>query len=171
MARFLVLLLPLLVGSLSARTDPAELERWLERYLGSWEGEVVVESSDGRELRRFPVAAEYWRDGGAVLALTAFEINGEMTFVTGRNFLRNGLLFADVTQAGKTVTYRGYLRGEELYWIPYDAELNTERRMKEWFSEQDGEEVLHVEGIERLRKPGKGQAKVLLRAKMKRSAR
>lgn len=143
------------------------IRAWLESYIGAWKGEVVVEDADGTELRRFPVAAEYWREGEGVRALTAFEIDGRMTFVEARNYTRNGLLFADVTQGGETVVYRGYLGPEELLWVPYDAELSTERRMKEWFAEEDGKEILHVEGLERLTSE-KGKAVVRLRARMER---
>jgi len=168
---FLRLLLPvLLFFPASVFSDDADMDRiraWLDGYIGAWKGEVVVEAADGTELRKFPVAAEYWRQGESVRALTAFEIDGRMTFVEARNYIKNGLLFAEVSQADKTVVYRGYLGPVELLWVPYDAELSTERRMKEWFTEEDGKEVLYVEGLERLTSE-KGKAVVRLRARMER---
>lgn len=161
----ILLLAVALVPPAAARTSPQDLAGWLERYLGSWRGEVVVEDSGGREITRFPAAAEYWRSGGEIRALTAFELGEGMTFVEARTYLRNGLLYSRVTQAGNEVLYRGFLRGDELFWIPFDAELNTERRMKEWFSEEEGKTVLHVEGVERLRSE-EGQAKVFLKARL-----
>ncbi len=149
-----------------ARVDPGQIQSWLDHYLGSWKGELRIETADGREITRMPVAAEYWRSGKDVFALTAFEMEDGMTFVKARMFLRNGLLFSEVTQEEMTVLYRGYLRGEEMFWIPYDAELNTERRMKEWFSEEDGGTILVIEGLERLRSD-KGQAHVRLEARLK----
>ncbi|MEM0966447.1 MAG: hypothetical protein AAGJ81_09895 [Verrucomicrobiota bacterium] len=145
-----------------------EITERLEQYLGSWTGEVTVQTIDGEVMRKFPVAAEYWKVGESIRALTAFEVDGEMTFVEARNYLRNGLLFADVTQAGEKVIYRGTLKPDQIIWIPYDAELNTERRMREWFSEEaDGTEVLNVEGVELLRSM-KGIVPLILRAAMKR---
>ncbi len=166
--RFLLPLLLILPGAVFPRNaDVDHIRTWLDRYIGAWKGEVVVEDAEGTELRRFPVAAEYWRQGESVRALTAFEIEGAMTFVEARNHIKNGLLFAEVTQADKTVVYRGYLGPGELLWVPYDAELSTERRMKEWFSEEGGKEILHVEGLERLSSE-KGKAVVRLRARMER---
>lgn len=164
------LLLFLLLFPATVFSEIADVDRiraWLDGYIGSWKGEVVVEDADGAVLRKIPAAAEYWRDGEGVRALTAFEIDGRMTFVEARNYIKNGLLFADVTQAGKTLVYRGYLGPVELLWVPYDAELSTERRMKEWFTEEDGKEILYVEGLERLTSE-KGQAVVRLRARMER---
>tara|TARA_R100000027_G_scaffold63770_1_gene56744 strand:+ start:22133 stop:22648 length:516 start_codon:yes stop_codon:yes gene_type:complete len=152
-------------GSANASSDKkAEAQAYLDRYVGTWKGELSIESS-GKILRTLPLAAEYWKSGDAVKGLTAFEVDGEMTFVESSNYFRNGLLFADVTQKGETVTYRGFLKENRLVWIPYDAELNTERQMKERFVEEDGEEILYVDGVELLRSNG-GTAKILLRARM-----
>jgi|GEM_PF-5987942 len=156
------------MGSLQAQTSAlqeSETKEWLDRYLGSWGGEVSVETATGDVIRTFSVAAEYWKSDGELRALTAFEINDKMSFVEARNYFRNKLLFAEVTQGEATVVYRGYLRDQELYWIPYDAELNTERRMKEWFVKEEGVDVLYIEGVELLRS-SKGVASVTLRARM-----
>jgi len=157
-------------GMVSASPASPQVEPWreyLERYVGSWKGEMTIESSEGEILQRFPVAAEYWKDGSGIKGLTAFEIDGKMSFAESRNFLRNRLLFAEVTQGGQTVTYRGYEEEGGVVWIPYDAALNTERRMREWFARENGEEVLHVEGQEILRSE-KGSARLILKARLTR---
>lgn len=154
-------------GLQSAEPDPETVREHLHLYLGSWKGEISVETEDGKVLRTIPVAAEYWQAGERVKGLTAFDFEGKMTFVESVNYFRNRLLFADVEQDGKSLTYRGFLRGEEIVWVPYDAELNTERRMREWFGEEEGVRVLNVEGVELIRSE-KGTAQVFLRAKMMR---
>ncbi|MGE9291497.1 MAG: hypothetical protein ACQKBT_10935 [Puniceicoccales bacterium] len=155
------------IGLDAASTDEAEVRAYLDRYQGAWNGEVSVENTNGDILRTFPLAAEYWKSGDRLKGLTAFEVEGKMTFIESENYFRHGLLYADVTQGGKTITYRGYLREGRLFWMPYDAELNTERRMKEWFVEENGQEILYVEGEELLRSD-KGTAKVILRGRMSR---
>ena len=150
---------------LAAGPTEKDVREYLDQYLGAWRGEVSVENSSGEVIRTFPLAAEYWKSGDVLKGLTAFEVGGEMTFIESENYFRNGLLFADVTQQGETVTYRGYLREESLDWVPYDVDLNTERLMKEWFSEENGETILRVVGEELLHSD-KGTGKVILKAKM-----
>lgn len=122
---------------------------------------MILEDQTGTVLKRFPTAAEYWRSGDRIRALTAFDLESGMAVTESESYIRNKLLFSEVTQDGKKTLYRGYLRDDELFWIPYDAALVTERKMKEWFSEDEGEPVLHMKGVELLRSEGKKAAVVL----------
>ena len=160
---WLILAPVLAFGNPTSSASPEEIEAWMDQYLGSWRGEVRIRGGDGKELKRIPTAAEYWRSGRKLRALTAFELEDGMTFVESVSYIRNKLLFSEVTQNGKEVLYRGYLRDDSLLWVPYDAKLVTERRMKEWFTEEEGRRQLHIRGIELLRS-GDKKAKVYLNA-------
>jgi len=156
-------------ASISARTPVNEIETFLDQYVGSWEGRMTIETNDGELIKTIPVAAEYWRSGSSIKGHTAFEIDGSIRFAQSRNYIRNRLLYADVSQDGETTTYRGYLEEGAVLWVPYDAELNSDRRIRESFVEEDGESRLVVEGRELLRS-NKGVAKIRLRAELIRDA-
>jgi len=161
-AAILMIAVPLLS---SAEPSVDDMKEYLGQYLGTWEGELSFETPSGETLKTLAVATEYWKSGEVTKGMTAFELVGEINFAKSKTYFRNNLLFSDVTQNGKTVTYRGFLRNGGIVWIPYDAELNTERRITERFAEEGGDAVLYVEGQELIRSM-EGTGKVLLRARL-----
>jgi len=167
MIRFAILTLSLIgvsaLGGPGSKASPEEIKEWLGQYPGSWKGEVRIEDANGKELKVIPTAAEYWWSGEKLRALTAFELEQGTTFVEAVSYIRNKLLYSEVTQNEEKVLYRGFLNKDALFWIPFDAELVSDRRMKEWFSEENGKPRLHIKGIELLRS-GEKKAKVYLNA-------
>ncbi|RKX33287.1 MAG: hypothetical protein DRP71_10635 [Verrucomicrobia bacterium] len=94
-----------------------ELRTVLSRLAGSWEGEVSIQSLDGREIGRFRAKRVYvW--SGDVMEVESTLVMGEGEHTTrGRYFVRLGRLYATVSRPGQPAQdYTGESAQGRVFW-------------------------------------------------------
>lgn len=153
----LLLVLPIKAESKSGDSSKAELLTALERYSGTWSGNLYVRSSDGSIEQRLEIEQTYWWGNSDGVRF----IKGQAVFTTpagigysrSKTFIRDGSLFSLVVQDDKEQRFRGTLSedGAAIHWAPLNSTEALGRLLKESFTEIDGREAIVIDGFETLR--------------------
>lgn len=123
-----------------------ELRAVLGRLAGSWEGEVSIQSLDGREIGHFMVRRVYiWSGDVMEMESTLVLDEGEHT-TRGRYFVRLGRLYATISRPGQpSQDYTGVSAQGRVFW---ESALRDNRDLIEGVLTEAERQRLEIDSFE-----------------------
>ena len=137
-----------------------ELRALLNRLNGSWQGEMIIQSLDGREIGSFRMNRVYAWSGDILEWQSTLDLATGAHSIRGRYFIRLGRLYATVSRPGKPA--QDYTGTPQLGGVFWESALRDRRDLREVvditedgsFLDLDSFEVLGLEefpGVVRMR--------------------
>ena len=137
----LILFLPLvLLGG--------DLEDYLKQYEGRWLGEYTIHSPSTNFTETFPVEQRYWIEDGQLRGLSVSDTDRGMQTAKSRTFLKEGVVYSEVSAGETTEKYIGALHEGGLVWLPSNLKRANDYQMKESFVKKAQQLWLHTDGFD-----------------------
>lgn len=133
--------------------------RFLDNYLGTWEGDTQLRSLDGQFNNRVQVRMEYSRDPQnptRLIGRAIFAAGNRIIHANSLTFVEDGQLISVIERDKVRTAYTGTLSadGRSVTWRERESLDALSAYHKETFQNDDGTSTLLVEGYEDYRNQG-----------------
>lgn len=139
---------------LPGRYTAAQVNTFLEQFVGVWEGGYTITTMEGQVVQQMDTQATYdWQLVGETPVLrgqAVFAVGESLSVATSLSYHWLGRIVSEIESDGVKRIYLGVINeaGDSVAWSPANAEDFTRSTSRETFTVKDGRRTLVTKGYE-----------------------
>ncbi|GHB97945.1 hypothetical protein [Cerasicoccus arenae] len=146
-----------IVNADDGRYTPEQVNKFLDQFVGVWEGHYAISTMDGKELRTMDTRVTYsWETVGETQVLknqSVYATGDQLSYSTSLSYYWLGRLVTEVEQENIKRIYLGRIAptGDSVSWNVANAEEALRSSTRETFQSENGSSTIFIRGYEELR--------------------